>query len=85
MKSAVYLRIVNDGTPPKETYYELSKPPLDPGVTGWRLTKSDGVSYDVLRDIDGRLLCQCESYHREHEPAGTVCKHGRALIERGLL
>lgn len=56
----------------------------DPGEFGsraFRLTKH-GVNtavYDVIRDHDGFVACDCPDYEARHKGNGYgVCKHGRA-------
>lgn len=53
----------------------------------YRLTKHsrDGVAYDVTRTRDGCVVCDCPDFEQRHRDAGTMCKHGRALVELGLM
>jgi hypothetical protein len=51
---------------------------------GWRLTKGDGVSYEVHCDEFG-AHCTCADYLYCREKAGEKCKHCRALTVVGIL
>ncbi len=55
------------------------------GSAAYRLTKGDGTRYDVLRDHDGLIRCDCPDYTFRHEGTDGVCKHGRALIGAGKI
>jgi hypothetical protein len=64
---------------------------IDPGEFGtkaWRLSKhaGDHAVYDVLRQADGIIACDCPDYEARHRGNGYgTCKHGRALVELGLM
>jgi hypothetical protein len=65
--------------------------PLDPGESGtraFRLTKhgKDRDVYDVIRRPDGSVACDCPDYEfRRDGLTAEPCKHGRALVELGLM
>jgi hypothetical protein len=65
--------------------------PIDPGESGtraFRLTKhgKDRDVYDVLRRHDGTVACDCPDFEFRHEGlTDAPCKHGRALVELGLM
>lgn len=65
--------------------------PIDPGECGtkaYRLTKrwADGAVYDVIREDDGHVACDCPDYEARHRGNGFgMCKHGRSLVTLGLL
>jgi hypothetical protein len=73
--------------PKGSTAYRVS--PLDPHPDvarwGWRLTKTDGVSYDVTLGVDGTWACDCRDYIARRESAGQLCKHLSQLGDAGLL
>lgn len=63
-------------------------PSGDLGTKAFRLSKHSGdhLSYDVVRQHDGIVACDCPDYERRHRGNGHgMCKHGRALVELGLL
>jgi hypothetical protein len=51
---------------------------------GWRLRKSNGVSYDVTLTETG-WACECEHWVARCEESGELCKHLSELAEAGLL
>lgn len=57
------------------------------GVQAWRLSKASGDHevYDVIRTHRGLVECSCPSYVSTHAGTSSYCKHGRALIQLGLL
>ncbi len=62
---------------------------FDPGYAGTyavRLCKhgSDAV-YDVHRSHDGLVVCDCPSYVVTHDGTVSMCKHGRALVQLGMI
>jgi hypothetical protein len=65
--------------------------PIDPGECGtkaFRLAKrwADGAVYDVIRDNDGHVACDCPDYECRHRGNGFgLCKHGKALVALGLI
>src|SRR3954449_5715019 len=71
--------------------HRYSADPLDPGEDGtraFRLSKHSGdhAVYDVLRTHSGILECSCPDYVVRHAGNGHgTCKHGRALVELGLM
>jgi hypothetical protein len=70
-----------------DTSYGVTKVAPRPSAVleGWRLTRPDGVTYDVGRDEQG-CSCDCAdfTFRREGMP-GTRCKHIRALVAVGLM
>jgi hypothetical protein len=60
--------------------------PVEEGTAAFRLDKlaGDGV-YDVVRNHDGLVVCDCPDYVCRHAGTASLCKHGRALIEAGML
>ncbi len=64
---------------------------IDPGEFGtkaFRLSKHSGdhAVYDVVRQHDGVVACDCPDYEARHRGNGYgMCKHGRALVELGLM
>ena len=69
-------------------HYEVD--PIDPGERGtqaFRLTKQGGdpATYIVIRRNDGYIACNCPDYCFRQACTATLCKHGRALKELGLL
>lgn len=64
--------------------------PVAPGEFGtkaFRLAKkgADGAVYDVIRTHAGLVECDCPSYEATHRGTISACKHGRALVQLGLL
>jgi hypothetical protein len=65
--------------------------PIDPGPEGtraYRLQKlcGGGDVYDVVRTWYGIIECTCGDYtYRRQGLTASPCKHGRALVEAGLL
>jgi hypothetical protein len=59
------------------------------GTKAFRLTKHsarDGGTYDVIRQHDGIVACSCPDYIGRHQGNGYgLCKHGRSLVELGLM
>lgn len=56
------------------------------GVAAVRVVKLvNGESYDVVRRADGLVECSCPDFVCRHEGKGTFCKHGAAMVARGLL
>jgi hypothetical protein len=59
------------------------------GSKAYRLTKHsarDGGTYDVIRQHDGIVACSCPDYIGRHQGNGYgLCKHGRSLVELGLM
>lgn len=58
------------------------------GTKAFRLAKHSGdhAVYDVVRQADGIVACDCPDYESRHRGNGYgMCKHGRALVELGLL
>lgn len=59
------------------------------GSKSYRLTKHsarDGGTYDVIRQHDGIVACDCPDYESRHRGNGYgMRKHGRAMVELGLL
>jgi hypothetical protein len=57
------------------------------GTAAWRLSKKSnaGEVYDVIRDHDGLVQCDCPSYEVTFKGTCDTCKHGKALVALGLL
>src|SRR4051812_28635403 len=58
------------------------------GTRAWRLCKRSGdhAVHDVLRTHAGIVECSCPDYIARHQGNGYgICKHGRALVELGLM
>jgi hypothetical protein len=63
-------------------------PPGEEGPAAIRLSKLSGQGevYDLVRRYDGRITCDCPHYTARIEGLSEdLCKHGRALVELGLL
>lgn len=72
----------------KGTTYGVER--IDPGFAGVaavRLIKlaSADTCYDVVRQDDGLIVCDCPDFVVRHEGKGTCCKHGKAAVAAGLL
>jgi hypothetical protein len=78
-------------TPAKFSIYgfNYTASEIDPGECGtvaYRLHKIEtNNSYDVILNHFGELTCDCPDYVARHEGNGTSCKHGRKLVELGLV
>lgn len=63
--------------------------PIDPGECGtvaFELYKADtGHHYHVIRDHFGIVACDCPDYLFRREGTGQPCKHGAALVAKGLV
>lgn len=65
--------------------------PIAPGECGskaFRFCKASGAHevYDVIRTHAGTVECSCPDYIARHQGNGYgTCKHGRALVELGLM
>lgn len=65
--------------------------PIAPGEDGtraFRLCKASGDHevYDVIRTHSGICECSCPDYEARHRGNGHgMCKHGRAMVELGLM
>lgn len=72
-----------------DTRYSVD--PIDPGECGskaYRLTKRGGdrAVYDVIREHGSIVACDCPDYEARRRGNGyELCKHGRALVELGLM
>jgi hypothetical protein len=57
------------------------------GTKAFRLSKKSnaGEVYDVIRDNDGLVQCDCPSYEVTFRGTLGTCKHGSALVTLGLL
>lgn len=58
------------------------------GSIAFRLSKQmgDGAVYDVVRTHLGLVECDCPDYEARHRGNGFgCCKHGRALVELGMV
>ena len=56
------------------------------GVSAVRLVKrSSREAYDVIRQHDGSVACDCPSYTFRYKGTGLTCKHGVAAMAHGLL
>jgi hypothetical protein len=56
------------------------------GTAAYRVVKLvNGEAYDVIRTHAGAVECSCPDWVVRHSDKGTCCKHGRALMELGLL
>lgn len=70
------------------TAYYLDRIPAgECGTDAYTLEKrADGTRYAVLRTHAGLVECDCPDYETRHRHIDTgTCKHGRALVELGLL
>jgi hypothetical protein len=67
--------------------YTVSR--IDPGEEGtaaFRLDKVHGEGvYDVVRTHGGLVRCDCPDYEVRHTGTAGMCKHGRALVESGMI
>jgi len=60
--------------------------PVEEGTAAYRLDKQRGEGvYDVVRGHDGLVVCDCPDYVCRHAGTAGLCKHGRALIEAGMI
>jgi hypothetical protein len=66
-------------------YAAVPIPPGEDGTAAWRLRKESGEVYDVIRDRDGLVCCDCPSYEVTFRNTEKMCKHGRALVAAGML
>ena len=57
------------------------------GTCAYRLSKRSGdfAIYDVVRTAAGVVECDCASYEFNCRGTLGLCKHGRAVVEAGLL
>src|SRR4051794_21023073 len=57
------------------------------GTRAYRLVKrsADRATYDVIRQHDGAIACDCPDHQFRRDGAGTHCKHVLALVELGLM
>lgn len=55
------------------------------GTVAYRLTKSDGSHYNVVRTRLGSVECDCPDYTYRREGTACMCKHGAALVDAGLI
>jgi hypothetical protein len=61
-------------------------PPGEDGTRAFVLTKANGTSYAVIRTHAGLVECDCPDYEARHRGLDCLtCKHGKALVEAGLL
>jgi hypothetical protein len=68
------------------TYHVEPIPPGEDGTHAFRLTSPKDKVYDVIRERDGILRCDCPHYEaRLRDNTRTPCKHGQSLIDAGLL
>jgi hypothetical protein len=86
--------LLNAPAPAKTTTLEIKGlayrvSPIDPGEEGtaaFRLDKVRGEGiYDVVRDHSGLVRCDCPSYVMTFASTASTCKHGRALVEAGMI
>jgi hypothetical protein len=67
-------------------YHVEPIPPGEDGTHAFRLTSPKDKVYDVIRERDGILRCDCPHYEaRLRGNTRTPCKHGLALVEAGLV
>jgi hypothetical protein len=82
-------RFVSINVEINDTRYAVD--PIEPGECGtkaFRLAKHSGdhAVYDVIRTHTGLVECDCPDYETRHRGNGYgMCKHGRALVELGLM
>jgi hypothetical protein len=56
------------------------------GTVGFKVHKLDtGNHYSIVRDHYGLVRCDCGDYQFRHDGTANLCKHGHALVERGLI
>jgi hypothetical protein len=71
-----------------DTRYTVDEIPAgECGTKAFRLTKRGGdrATYDVIRRHDDTVACDCPDYLYRHDGTVGLCKHGRALVELGLM
>ena len=68
-------------------YHVTPIPAHESGTRAVRLEKTNGdkAIYDVIRNHDNLIACDCPSYVMQHDGKGTLCKHGQALVTLGLI
>jgi hypothetical protein len=56
------------------------------GTVAYELHKLDtGNRYHVVRDGFGLVRCDCPDYEFRRDGTGPLCKHGAALVAKGLV
>lgn len=68
--------------------YQLDRLPREPGdgtVVGYRLSRSDGTSYDAVAFEDGPATCECGDYAWRGQDRAFGCKHLQSLRIAGLM
>ena len=56
------------------------------GTAGFEMHRIDtGNTYHVHRDNYGCVKCDCGDYLFRHDGTATTCKHGSALVAKGLI
>jgi hypothetical protein len=66
----------------------LAPQAIDPsiGTVAFALANTDtGHTYHVHRDTHGEVCCDCADHTLRRAGSGRPCKHGKALIDLGLI
>ena len=68
------------------TYEVREIPAGECGTVAYAMRKRETDNrYDVIRNHFGEVTCDCPDYEMRRVGTGSMCKHGRALVQAGYI